>query len=63
MPNQIVDVSHTYWVNFVALHELVKNPDAPGYVVVLVKGIAINGERRLAGHAGISHKSTFNCGF
>lgn len=43
-------------------HEIEKNPDAPSCVVVVVKGIAINGERRLAGHFGISHKSMFNCG-
>ncbi|MCU7848560.1 MAG: hypothetical protein KZQ89_11255 [Candidatus Thiodiazotropha sp. (ex Lucinoma kastoroae)] len=45
------------------LHEFEKNPDAPCCVVVLVKGIAINGERRLAGYAGISLKSLFNCRF
>ncbi|MCU7815306.1 MAG: hypothetical protein KZQ81_08875 [Candidatus Thiodiazotropha sp. (ex Rostrolucina anterorostrata)] len=46
------------------LQEFVKNPGAPCCVVDLVKGITINGERRrLAGHAGISHKSMFNCGF
>lgn len=45
------------------LQEFVKNPDAPCCVVVLVKGLAINCERRLAGRAGISHKSMFNCGF
>jgi len=53
----------THWVNSFTLQEFVKNPDAPCCVVVLVKGIAINGERRLAWHAGISHKSMFNCGF
>ncbi|MCU7802740.1 MAG: hypothetical protein KZQ92_12290 [Candidatus Thiodiazotropha sp. (ex Lucinoma borealis)] len=63
MPNQIVRFSLTHWVNFETLHEFVKNPDAPSRVVVLVKGMAINGERRLAGHVGISHKSMFNCGF
>ncbi|MCU7897044.1 MAG: hypothetical protein KZQ62_20835 [Candidatus Thiodiazotropha sp. (ex Lucinoma aequizonata)] len=50
-------------MSFVTLLEFVKNPDAPNYVVVLVKEIAINGERRLAWHVGIFHKSMFNCGF
>jgi hypothetical protein len=45
------------------LQAFVKNPGAPCCVVVLVKGMAINGERRLAGHTRISHKSMFNCGF
>ncbi|MCU7849688.1 MAG: hypothetical protein KZQ89_17190 [Candidatus Thiodiazotropha sp. (ex Lucinoma kastoroae)] len=45
------------------LHEFEKNPGAPCCVVVLVKGIAINSERRLAGYAGISLKSLFNCRF
>jgi DNA ligase D-like protein (predicted 3'-phosphoesterase) len=53
----------THWVSTLTLQEFVKNPDAPCCVFVLVNGIAINGERRLAGHAGISHKSMFNCGF
>jgi hypothetical protein len=53
----------THRVNPVMLQAFVKNPDAPCCVVVLVKGIAINGERRLAGHAGIFHQSMFNCGF
>lgn len=63
MPNQIVRFSLTHWVNFEMLYEFAKHPHAPSRVVVLVKGIAINGERRLAGYAGISHKSMFNCGF
>ncbi|MCU7801992.1 MAG: hypothetical protein KZQ96_02260 [Candidatus Thiodiazotropha sp. (ex Lucinoma borealis)] len=63
MLNQILVFSRTHWVSCVALHEFVKNPDAPSCVAVLVKGIVINGEQRLAGHAGISHKSMFNCGF
>ncbi|MCU7814813.1 MAG: hypothetical protein KZQ81_06295 [Candidatus Thiodiazotropha sp. (ex Rostrolucina anterorostrata)] len=63
MPYQVMDFYHTHWVSCGALHEFVKNPDAPCCVVVLVKGITINGVRRLAGHAGISHKSLFNCGF
>ncbi|MEL0587145.1 MAG: hypothetical protein AAES65_20045 [Candidatus Thiodiazotropha sp. (ex. Lucinoma kazani)] len=63
MPNQIMDFSRTQWVSFVTLHEFVKKPDAPSGVVVLVKGIAINGEHRLAGHVGISHKYMFNWGF
>ncbi|MCU7850272.1 MAG: hypothetical protein KZQ89_20270 [Candidatus Thiodiazotropha sp. (ex Lucinoma kastoroae)] len=63
MPNEIVHFSRTRWVSSETLQGFVKNPNAPCWVVVLVKGIAINGERRLAGHAGISHKSMFNCGF
>jgi hypothetical protein len=52
----------THRVNPLALQAFVKNPGAPCCVVVLVKGMAINGERRLAGHTGISHKSMFNYG-
>jgi hypothetical protein len=63
MPHQLMDFMLTRWVNSLTLHEFVKNLSAPCCVVVLVKGIAINGERRLAGHAEISHKSMFNCGF
>ncbi|MCU7847447.1 MAG: hypothetical protein KZQ89_05480 [Candidatus Thiodiazotropha sp. (ex Lucinoma kastoroae)] len=63
MRNQIMDLISNQWVSSGTLHGFEKNPDALSYVVALVKGIAINGERRLAGHAGISHKSTFNCGF
>jgi hypothetical protein len=63
MLDQIMNFILTHCVNSLTLQEFVKNPDAPCCVVVLVKGIAINGERRLAGHAGISHKSMFNCGF
>ncbi|MCU7846399.1 MAG: hypothetical protein KZQ89_00065 [Candidatus Thiodiazotropha sp. (ex Lucinoma kastoroae)] len=63
MPNQIVNFSRTHWVSPETLHGFVKNPNVSSCVVVLVNGIAINGERRLAGHAGISHKSLFNCGF
>jgi hypothetical protein len=62
MLDQIMNFILTYWVNLLTL-QFVKNPDAPCCVVVLVKGVAINVERRLAGHAGISHKSMFNCGF
>jgi len=53
----------THWVNSLTLQEFVKNLGAPCCVVVLVKGIVINGERRLAGHVEISRKSLFNCGF
>ncbi|MCM8919809.1 MAG: hypothetical protein LC540_06960 [Candidatus Thiodiazotropha sp.] len=53
----------TQWVNPLTLQVFVKNPGASSCVVVFAKGIAINGERRLAGYAGISHKSLFNCGF
>jgi hypothetical protein len=63
MPHQLMGFLLTHWVNSLTLHELVKNLSVPCCVVVLVKGIAINGERRLAGHAEISHKSMFNCGF
>jgi hypothetical protein len=63
MPHQFMDFIFTHWVTPLTLQEFVKNLSAPCYVVVLVKGIAINGERRLAGHAEISHKSMFNCGF
>ncbi|MEJ2621151.1 MAG: hypothetical protein P8163_13060 [Candidatus Thiodiazotropha sp.] len=62
MPIQLMDFIFTQWVNPLTLQEFVKNLSAPSRVVVLVKGIAINGERRLAGHAEISHKSMFNCG-
>ncbi|MCU7848641.1 MAG: hypothetical protein KZQ89_11695 [Candidatus Thiodiazotropha sp. (ex Lucinoma kastoroae)] len=60
---KIVHFSCTHWVSSETLHGFVKNPNAPCCVVVLVKGIAINGERRLAGHAGISHNYMFNYGF
>ncbi|MCM8920436.1 MAG: hypothetical protein LC540_10190 [Candidatus Thiodiazotropha sp.] len=63
MRNEIVHFSRTHWVSSEMLHGFVKNPNASCGVVVLVKETAINGERRLAGHAGISHKSMFNCGF
>ena len=53
----------THWVNPQTLQAFVKNPGAPYCVVVLVKGMAINGERRLTGHTRISHKSMFKCGF
>jgi hypothetical protein len=53
----------TRWVNPLPLQAFVKNPGPPGCVVVFVKGMAINGERRLAGHARISYKSMFNRGF
>jgi hypothetical protein len=53
----------TRWVNPPTLHEFVKNLGAPCCVVVLVKGVAINGERRLAEYAEISLKSMFNRGF
>jgi len=53
----------TRWVNPLPPQAFVKNPGTPFCVVVLVKGMAINGERRLAGYAGISHKSMFNRGF
>ena len=43
--------------------QFVKNLGAPRGVIVLVKGMAINGERGLAWHAEISHKLAFNCGF
>jgi len=45
------------------LRKFVKNLGAPCGVIVLVKGMAINGERCLAWHTGISHKFTFNYGF
>jgi hypothetical protein len=63
MPNQLMDFILTHWVNLLTLQAFVKNPDAPRYAVVLVKGVAINSEQRLVGHAGISHKFPFNCGF
>ncbi|MCM8854812.1 MAG: hypothetical protein LC541_08435 [Candidatus Thiodiazotropha sp.] len=63
MRNEIVHFSLTHRVRSETLQGFVKNPNAPCGVVVLVKGMAINGERRLAGHAGISHKSMFNYGF
>ncbi|MCU7816274.1 MAG: hypothetical protein KZQ89_00035 [Candidatus Thiodiazotropha sp. (ex Lucinoma kastoroae)] len=61
MPDQIMDFILTHWVNPISLQAFVKNPSTPCCVVALVKGIAINSERRLAEHAGISHKSMFNC--
>ncbi|MCU7931539.1 MAG: hypothetical protein KZQ90_12125 [Candidatus Thiodiazotropha sp. (ex Codakia rugifera)] len=63
MLNQKLDFSPTPWVSCGGLHEFVKNSNEPSDAVVLVKGIANNGKRHLAGHAGISHKSMFNCGF
>ncbi|MCU7815562.1 MAG: hypothetical protein KZQ89_18515 [Candidatus Thiodiazotropha sp. (ex Lucinoma kastoroae)] len=63
MTTQIMDYPLTHWVSSVTLHAFEKNPDASCCVVVLVKGIAINDERRLAECAGISLKSLFNCGF
>jgi len=62
MLDQLMNFFLTRWVNPLALQAVAKNPSAPCCVVVLVKGIAINKERRLAGYAGISHKSMFNCG-
>jgi hypothetical protein len=62
MLDRFINFIHSRWVTPLALQAFVKNPDAPCCVVVLVKGITINGERRLAGYAGISHKSMFNCG-
>jgi hypothetical protein len=63
MLDQLMNFMLTRWVNPLTLQAFVKNPGAPCCVVVLVKEIAINGERRLAGYAGISHKSMFNYGF
>jgi len=63
MLNQLMHFILAHWVNPLPLQVFVKNPGAPCCVVVLVKGIAISGERRLAGHAGISQRSMFNCGF
>lgn len=57
----LVNYILTNWVNSLSLQEFVNNPSAPCRVVV--KGIAINGARRLAGDAGISRKSISNCGF
>ncbi|MCU7929190.1 MAG: hypothetical protein KZQ90_00170 [Candidatus Thiodiazotropha sp. (ex Codakia rugifera)] len=42
------------------LDGFVKNPCPNSRVVVLGKGIAIHGEQRLAGQAGIPHISMFN---
>jgi hypothetical protein len=39
------------------------NLNVPCCVVVLIKGAAINCERRLAEHAEIAQKSMFNCRF
>jgi hypothetical protein len=63
MPHQLKDFIFTHWVNSLTLQEFVKNLGAPCFVVVLVKGTAINCEQRLAGHTEISHKSMFNYGF
>jgi hypothetical protein len=53
----------TNWMNSLTLQAFLKSHGTPYCIVVLVKGIAINGERRLTGHTGISHNSMFNCGF
>jgi hypothetical protein len=69
----------THWVKSQTLQEFANNLRAPccvayrdvgegrepgcGSFVALVNGIAINCERRLAGHAEIVHKSMFNYGF
>jgi len=50
-------------VNLLPPYEFVKNSGAPHCVVALIKGIAINGERRLARHAAIFHNSMINFGF
>jgi hypothetical protein len=63
MLDQLMNFMLTRWVSPLALQAFEKNPGAPCCVVVLVKGVAINGERRQGAHAGISHKSMFNCGF
>jgi len=54
---------YTEWVRPGTLRKFVKNLGVPCGVIVLVKGMAINGERCLAWHAEISHKFTFNYGF
>jgi hypothetical protein len=63
MLDQLIDFVFARWVIPLPLQAFVKNSSHPCCVVVPVKGIAIDGERRLVGHAGISHKSMFNCAF
>jgi hypothetical protein len=79
LPNLLINFILTHWVNSQTLQEFVKNLSAPccvaytdvgeereqdaGSFVVLVKGEAINGKRRLAEHAEIVHKYMFNSGF
>ena len=62
MLDLLVKLMLTRWVNSLPLHTLVKTPEAPCCVVVVDRTMAIHGERRLAGQAGISHKTLFNCG-
>jgi hypothetical protein len=79
MLNELMSFSLTHSVSPITLQAFVKNLSAPccvdykdvgeereqdaGSFVVLVKGVAINCERRLAGHTDISHKSMSNYGF
>jgi hypothetical protein len=63
MPHQLIGFILTHLGDSLTLQEFVKNLGAPCCVVALVKGTAINGERRLAGHTEIFHKSMFNYGF
>ncbi len=53
----------TWWAESPTLQEFVNNLNVPCCVVVLIKGAAINCERRLAEHVEIAHKSMFNCRF
>jgi hypothetical protein len=63
MQYQILDFLLTHLVNALTPHEFVKNLSVPRCVIVLVEGITMNVERRLAGYTKISHKSMANCGF
>jgi hypothetical protein len=79
MLNELMSFSLTHSVSPITLQAFVKNLSAPccvaytdvgeereqdaGSFVVLVKGEAINGKRRLAEHAEIVHKYMFNSGF
>jgi hypothetical protein len=79
LPSLLINFISTHWVKSLTLQAFVNNLSAPccvaykdvgegceqdaGSFVALVKGIAINCERRLAEHAEMTHKPMFNCGF
>jgi hypothetical protein len=63
MLDQLMNFILTHRVSPITRQLFVEKPSAPRCVVVVAKGVAINGERRLARHAGIFQKSMFNCGF
>lgn len=63
MTDQVMSFFRPHRVNFETLQKIVKNPDPSNSVAVLVKGTATIGDRRLAGHAGVSRKFMFKFGF